>query len=328
MLDQHRNESSRETFARALPAARRVTRAGLPLTAILAFVVGSSAVHYAPELGGADESVAIGSVAPAADPLQAAPAGNQRLSTLQARHAPVLTAEQQNVSRFIAKRYRVAMDQTQMVVQHAYQVAREAKLDPLLVLAVISVESSFDPKAQSSKGAQGLMQVLTRVHAERFAPFGGVSAAFDPVANMRVGTQILQEYLKRAGGSVEHALKYYVGAALLPHDGGYGAKVLFERERIAAAASGRPQPVARRSEPPRMIEASVRPAPEPATDSIAQTPSGAVNEALKEALAARSTAELPFRPWVEVERARTDDVGQVRAPASTDTLDEGRVRDI
>src|SRR5690606_21286616 len=111
-----------------------------------------------------------------------------------------------------------------------------------LVLAVIAVESSFNPKAQSHKGAQGLMQVLTRVHREKFAPFGGTGNAFDPLVNMRVGTQILKQYLVRAGGSVEGALKSYVGAALLPHDGGYGKKVLTERERIAAAATGRIQP--------------------------------------------------------------------------------------
>jgi soluble lytic murein transglycosylase-like protein len=106
------------------------------------------------------------------------------------------------------------------------------------VLAVVSIESSFNPKARSPKGAQGLMQVLTRVHTDKFAPFGGATAAFDPVANLSVGSRILKEYLVREG-SIEGALKSYVGAALLPHDFGYGSKVLSERERIAAAATGR-----------------------------------------------------------------------------------------
>lgn len=157
------------------------------------------------------------------------------------RRLPVLDVEQQNVARFIARRYRVAIEQTQHVVEYAYRTASEFKVDPLLILAVISVESSFNPKAQSHQGAQGLMQVLTRVHAEKFEPFGGVAAAFDPLANIRVGAQILKEYLGR-DGTVEGALKAYVGAALLPHDGGYGAKVLNERARIAAAAKGREEP--------------------------------------------------------------------------------------
>jgi hypothetical protein len=82
---------------------------------------------------------------------------------------------------------------------------------------------------------------LTKVHAEKFLPFGGIPAAFDPVANIRVGSGILKEYLKREG-TVEGALKSYVGAAFLQDDGGYGQKVLNARERIAAAAAGKPLP--------------------------------------------------------------------------------------
>ncbi len=158
-----------------------------------------------------------------------------------ARPVPRLDKEQENIARFIAQRYRVGLDATSEFVHHAYRAARDVKLDPMLVLAVMSVESSFNPKAQSHAGAQGLMQVLTRVHAEKFMPFGGIPAAFDPVANIRVGSAILKEYLKREG-TVEGALKSYVGAALAEHDGGYGSKVLNARERIAAAAAGRPIP--------------------------------------------------------------------------------------
>jgi len=157
------------------------------------------------------------------------------------RVAPALDREQQNIARFIAQRYRVTFDSTSEFVHHAYRAARDIKLDPMLVLAVMSVESSFNPTAQSHAGAQGLMQVLTRVHVEKFLPFGGIPAAFDPVANIRVGSAILKEYLQREG-SVEGALKSYVGAALAEHDGGYGRKVLNARERIAAAAAGRPIP--------------------------------------------------------------------------------------
>jgi soluble lytic murein transglycosylase-like protein len=150
---------------------------------------------------------------------------------------PSLNTEQYNVARYIASQYRVAGEAAREFVYHAYRAAHEHDLDPLLILAVMSVESSFNPYAQSHKGAQGLMQVLTRVHAERFMPFGGITAAFDPVANIRVGAAILREYLDREG-SIEGALKSYVGAALLAHDRGYGAKVLRERERLELAAAG------------------------------------------------------------------------------------------
>ncbi|MEK9775487.1 MAG: transglycosylase SLT domain-containing protein, partial [Quisquiliibacterium sp.] len=153
----------------------------------------------------------------------------------RAQNAGIHGAEKLNVARFIARRYNVGFEQTQFYVENAYRTAREIRVDPWLILAVISVESSFNPRAQSSKGAQGLMQVLTRVHVEKFEPIGGVHAAFDPVVNIKVGSQILKEYIGRTG-SIEGGLKQYVGAAQLPHDGGYGAKVLTARNRIAAAA--------------------------------------------------------------------------------------------
>lgn len=154
--------------------------------------------------------------------------------------APVtLNAEQSNLARYISSHYRHAIDFSREVVHHAYQSAREARLDPLLVLAVISVESSFDPRAESPAGAQGLMQVLTRVHLAKFQPFGGVQAAFDPVANLRVGTAILRQYLQ-LHGTVPLALKAYVGAAHADHDSGYAAKVMAARDRLAAVAAGRP----------------------------------------------------------------------------------------
>jgi hypothetical protein len=185
-------------------------------------------------------------------------------SGLPATPAVRLDQEQSNIARFIASRYRTTLETTNQFVFHAYQAARDAKIDPMLVLAVMSVESSFDPRAQSSAGAQGLMQVLTKVHAEKFLPFGGIPAAFDPVANIRVGSGILKEYLKREG-TVEGALKSYVGAAFLQDDGGYGQKVLNARERIAAAAAGKPLP------PELVLSAKA-----PRSDAVAVDSSGAV----------------------------------------------------
>ena len=151
---------------------------------------------------------------------------------------PALSKEQHHVVDFITRTYQVAADQAGPIVVNAYRAARDAKLDPHLVLAVMSIESRFDPKAKSPRGAQGLMQVVTRVHARRFEPFGGIAAAFDPIANIRVGTQILKEYIINAG-SAEGGLKGYVGAAGSGDDGGYGSRVLAERAKFAAVAAGR-----------------------------------------------------------------------------------------
>ncbi len=143
-------------------------------------------------------------------------------------------AQIEALRRYIARKYRVSHDATEMLVKTAYGVGHEMELDPLVLLSVMAIESSFNPFAESGMGAQGLMQVMTRVHREKFESFGGLHAAWNPIANVRVGAQILQDCIAR-GGSLEAGLRLYVGATG-PSDGGYGAKVMAERNRLAAAA--------------------------------------------------------------------------------------------
>lgn len=81
-------------------------------------------------------------------------------------------------------------------MSEAYQVGRSVKLEPTLILAIMAVESSFNPFAQSAVGAQGLMQVMTKVHTDKYRDFGGHFAAFDPVANLRVGVKVLKECIE------------------------------------------------------------------------------------------------------------------------------------
>lgn len=146
----------------------------------------------------------------------------------------MLGAEQLHVARFIADKYRLPIDEIAEVVANTYFTARELRLDPLLVLAVIGVESAFDRRARSDKGAEGLMQIRTLVHSDKFQPYGGHKAAFDPVVNIQVGATMLRDHLLREG-SVEAALKFYVGAARRQHDGGYAVKVMRERDTLQRA---------------------------------------------------------------------------------------------
>jgi hypothetical protein len=150
--------------------------------------------------------------------------------------------QQQWVTNWLSKRYRVAADATDMLVSAAYLTAKEINLDPLLILSVMAIESRFNPFAESPVGAQGLMQVMSKVHREKFEDHGGMKAALDPVANIRVGSLILKEYVKR-GGSVEAGLKLYVGAGSLETDFGYGAKVLAEYQRLKEVAKGKKVPI-------------------------------------------------------------------------------------
>jgi soluble lytic murein transglycosylase-like protein len=146
--------------------------------------------------------------------------------------------EQQRVTQWLSKRYRVANDATNMLVSAAYLTAKEIHFDPLLILAVMAIESRFNPFAESPVGAQGLMQVMSKVHNDKFEEVGGPRSALNPAVNIKVGAMILKEYVK-SGGSIEAGLKRYVGAAEMESDDGYGAKVLGEYDRLKAVASGK-----------------------------------------------------------------------------------------
>ena len=161
-----------------------------------------------------------------------------------------LTREQAAVASWIARRYGVAPEPISALVQEAWAIGERAKLDPTLILAIMAIESRFNPFAQSSVGAQGLMQVMTRVHDDKFESFGGNHAAFDPISNLRVGVQVLKECIARAG-SVREGLRCYVGAALLESDGGYAAKVMSEQTHMRNVARGQRVPVnVRQIQPP------------------------------------------------------------------------------
>ena len=149
-----------------------------------------------------------------------------------------LSKQQASVATWLARRYRVAVEPVSRLVQEAWDSGQRAGVDPTLVLAIIAIESSFNPFAQSSMGAQGLMQVMTRIHDEKYERFGGSRAAFDPVSNLRVGVQVLRECINRAG-SLEGGLKYYVGAANFADDGGYAGKVLAEQTNLRRVADGK-----------------------------------------------------------------------------------------
>jgi hypothetical protein len=146
--------------------------------------------------------------------------------------------DEQNLVAYLARKWRVADAAVVQIVQTALRAGKEHRVDPMLVLAVLSVESGFNPYAESHAGAQGLMQVMTSVHKEKFERFGGEQAALHPVANIFVGAQILADVVQR-GGSMEQGLKLYVGAGNLENDGGYGARVLGERTRLVNAKAGK-----------------------------------------------------------------------------------------
>ncbi len=176
--------------------------------------------------------------------------------------------QQQFVTSWLSKRYRVAGDAANMLVSTAYLTAHDIKLDPLLILAVMAIESGLNPFAESPVGAQGLMQVMSKIHHEKFQKMGGVQAALNPVANIRVGALILKDYVNR-GGSVEAGLKTYVGAAAFENDSGYGSKVLAEYRRLKQVAGGKSVPTVTPAAPAQQV---ARAAPAEAKPQAHATP--------------------------------------------------------
>ena len=153
-----------------------------------------------------------------------------------------LPKQQANLAYWLSKKYRVAPEPLSALVAEAYDVGPSNQIEPTLILAVMAVESGFNPFAQSNVGAQGLMQVMTKVHEQKYQGFGGSLAAFDPVANVRVGVNVLKECISR-GGSLEGGLKLYVGAGNMKDDQGYASKVMAENARLQQVAKGVKVPI-------------------------------------------------------------------------------------
>jgi hypothetical protein len=217
-----------------------ITHNGFALVG-LAIVFAVLALAARPDLRQTGEEQLMGWLQSRKPPPEATDLDASAIVRTTAASPDVLPKQQAAVAFWLSKKYRVAPEPLSVLVAEAYHLGQRTKLDPTLILAIMAIESSFNPFAQSHVGAQGLMQVMTRVHGEKYQSAGGTLTAFDPVTNMRVGVKVLQECIARAG-SVEGGLRHYVGAANLDDDGGYASKVLAERDRLLQVANGRSLP--------------------------------------------------------------------------------------
>jgi soluble lytic murein transglycosylase-like protein len=137
---------------------------------------------------------------------------------------------QQVLTAHLSKRFFIAPGATERMVAAAHRAAGEVGLDPLLVLAVIAIESRFNPIAESVMGAKGLMQIIPKYHLDKLRAAGGEDMVFDPESNIHVGTRILQEYVYRTG-TLEAGLQFYNGA-WRDNSAAYAHKVMAERDRL------------------------------------------------------------------------------------------------
>ena len=150
---------------------------------------------------------------------------------------PSLTPAMTAALDYVVQRYRVSAEALLPVFEAVQSVARERRLDPLLLIAVISVESRFNPFSQSPMGAQGLMQIIPRYHLDKITSTDAEQPFLDPIINVQVGARILQEAIRRQGGLMA-GLQYYAGA-IDDDEQAYASKVLAEKLRLEQAARRR-----------------------------------------------------------------------------------------
>lgn len=199
-----------------------------------------------------------------AEPVASADSASERTNAVLS-----LPKAQAAVTQWLSRKYRVAHEPLGNLVAEAFKEGERSRLDPTLILAVMAIESRFNPYAQSPVGAQGLMQVLTRVHADKYANYGGNQAAFDPLSNLRVGVKVLKDCIRQAG-SIEGGLGLYVGAVTTDASG-YINKVMAEHLRIQSVALGKPMPTTF------PVYVAQRPATAEETVAPADTQTGLVN---------------------------------------------------
>ena len=148
-----------------------------------------------------------------------------------------LTPRMRAALEYVSRRYRVSTAGVKPVFEAAEAAGRNLRLDPLLIIAVIGIESSFNPFSESIMGAQGLMQVIPRFHPEKLPEGAGSSALFDPVTNVQVGALVLKEAITRTGGLVT-GLQQFAGAADDPEQR-YANRVMAEKQRLESSLARR-----------------------------------------------------------------------------------------
>lgn len=145
-----------------------------------------------------------------------------------------LVAWRQALARRISQDYGLAPQAAMFLVSEGQQAAEQHHVDPVLLLAVVSVESRFNPYVMSSSGAIGLTQTMPSAHPSKIQIIhDNGNTLIDPAANLRVGASILAEYLRWSHGDIIGALQQYNGARG-DKTAKYAHKVLRNYDRLRA----------------------------------------------------------------------------------------------
>jgi len=159
-----------------------------------------------------------------------------------------LSSDQLAVTRWLSNKYKVSPEPLAALVSEAWALGERSQIEPTLILAVMAIESRFNPFASGGLGGLGLMQIEPEVHISTLSPFGGRLAAFDPLTNLRVGTRLLQGLIQDAN-TLEDALRLYSVASGQLHKDAYVDRVLAEQKLMDNISKGRKTASSNKNDP-------------------------------------------------------------------------------
>lgn len=160
---------------------------------------------------------------------------NPVVPSFNAASPSVLSEEQEAITRWLSRRYKLSPEPLGHLVSESWALGDRIQVSPTLLLAVMAIESRFNPFASGVQGGMGLMQIEPQAQHLALLPFGGPLAAFDPLTNLRVGARHLQMLIEKSA-SVEAALQMYAVASGQPNGADYANRVLAEQKRLESMA--------------------------------------------------------------------------------------------
>lgn len=132
------------------------------------------------------------------------PNDNYRIVVTSRKNSESPSAPVRGVSSSVNEPQNIMLPNDGAFAKYINDAAQKFNIDPYLIKSIIQVESSFNPSAQSSKGAQGLMQLMPATAREV-----GCNDSFDPLQNIMGGTRYLSMMLSRFGEDLDLALAAY-----------------------------------------------------------------------------------------------------------------------
>ncbi len=226
----------KKSMARSLDAVSSFTQYAVMIVGLL-FVLGTVSLFFDEQEVPAGTQDPASVFAPVVDYSVPAPAIPVSGESLVRRGETEAKPQFAGVLDYVKRRYRVSPEAVMPIVEVAELIGKERRIDPLLILAIIGIESGFNPFAESALGARGLMQVIPRFHMDKVPAGLGSRHLFDPAVNIRVGVGVLEEAIRRRGGLVP-GLQQYAGSS--DTEGGYANKVLAEKARMEKAVRRNP----------------------------------------------------------------------------------------